>query len=134
MIQNPDCPFIKFDDVLIDLRQRFAHGLNEKDVLLYSILHRERYPNSAVFLGDTRGRFCAENVLEPSVKADHSSVWTYFCVTSSTAPTNNGCYFSYQFLLALRVCRIMKIIMSNEKVRSIVASIRKGLGSSSISF
>ena len=133
MIQNPDCPFIKFDGTLIDLRQRFEHGY-EKDVLLYSILYRTRYPDSTVFLGDTRGRFCADGVLDPSFKTQRSSVWNYFCVTSSTTPTNNGCLFSYQFLLALRVCRIMKIIMGNEKVRSIVVSIRKGRVPSKIEF
>ena len=129
------CQYILYgDNTLIDISARF----NQKrysDNLLFTILYQYDLPRGQKpFIGGIRERFC--NVMEdPDYRPKHLTRWdnyweTYFCTISSTNQISGFVIpLSYNFILALRVCRIFKITLAHEKVLAIVISIRKALKS-----
>ena len=128
------CQYILYgNNTLIDISARF----NQKrysDNLLFTILYQYDLPRGQKsFIGGIRERFC--NVMEdPDYRPKHLTRWdnyweSYFCTISSTNQISGFLLLSYNFILALRVCRIFKITLAHEKVLAIVISIKKAIKS-----
>jgi len=129
--KNYTCPYVQWNNILIDMSERIDH--KENDVLLFTIINQIRRENRQ-FIGSTRELFC--NVMDQAGGPGLSTIkYYYFCNVSSTKKISSMAIpFSYQWFLALRVCRIFKITFGDPKVRAIVVSIRKAFKSMMVIF
>jgi len=125
------CPFVQWENTLIDMDKRYTSTSEPgEDVLLYTII-KQLTTGEKQFIGPTRERFCY--VMDDTGNTETPS-YNYFCNVSSTKRISSLVFFSYQFFLALRVCRIFKITFGDPKVRAIVVSIRKAFKSMVVIF
>ena len=132
---HTSCQYVLYgNNTLIDISKRFNQD-KYSDNLLFTILFQYNLPREGKpFIGGIRERFCevmADPNYRPKDSTQTDNFWdSYFCTVSSTSQISGlSIPLSYNFILALRVCRIFKITLGHEKVLAIVISIRKAVKS-----